>query len=113
MRKCNYFCKRNNKGNTLKKTKFVLFVWIMTAFIMQVSASSSLTVYPAASLVDFYQGDKYILLPQFGVKEDDIAYNILNELLTLASMIGNFHYLPTFVISIAIFIIFYCFDINT
>ncbi len=35
------------------------------------------------------------------------AYNILNELLTLASMIGNFHYLPTFVISIAIFIIFY------
>ena len=52
MRKCNYFCKRNKKGNTMKKTKFVLFVWIMTAFIMQVSASSSLTVYPAPQGAD-------------------------------------------------------------
>ena len=33
----------------------------------------------AASYINFYQGDKYILLPQFGVKEDDIAYNILND----------------------------------
>ncbi len=33
----------------------------------------------AASYVNFYQSDKYILLPQFGVKEDEIAYDILNN----------------------------------
>lgn len=33
----------------------------------------------AASYINFYQSDKYILLPQFGVKEDNIAYNILNN----------------------------------
>lgn len=35
------------------------------------------------------------------------AYNIISELLSGLSMIGSFQYLPTFVISIAIFIIFY------
>lgn len=33
----------------------------------------------AASYVNFYQGKNYILLPQFGCKEDELAYKILND----------------------------------
>lgn len=33
----------------------------------------------AASYINFYQSDKFILLPQFNVKEDELAYNILND----------------------------------
>ncbi len=33
----------------------------------------------AGSYVNFYMGDKFIILPKFNVKEDEEAYNILNE----------------------------------
>lgn len=33
----------------------------------------------AASYVNFYMGDKFIILPKFGVKEDDIAKKILED----------------------------------
>ncbi len=33
----------------------------------------------AGSYVNFYMGDKFIILPKFNVKEDEEAYNILNS----------------------------------
>ena len=33
----------------------------------------------AASYVNFYQGEDFVILPQFNVPEDKIAYDILNE----------------------------------
>lgn len=33
----------------------------------------------SASYINFYQSDKYILLPQFGVKEDEVACNLLED----------------------------------
>ena len=33
----------------------------------------------AGSYVNFYMGEKFIILPKFNVKEDEEAYNILNE----------------------------------
>ena len=33
----------------------------------------------AGSYVNFYMGDNFIILPKFNVKEDEEAYNILNE----------------------------------